>query len=95
MVPDSRAPAGPDRLRALNLPRPVTVRTRPPGDAPALLVEAGRARRVARVQDAWRIEEEWWREPVRRRYFQVLLEDGALRTLFHDLVADAWYEQAP
>jgi hypothetical protein len=48
---------------------------------------------IARVQDSWHIDDEWWREPIRRHYVQILLPSGALRTLFHDLLADRWFEQ--
>jgi len=52
------------------------------------------ARRVARVQDRWRIDDEWWREkPVQRIYHALLLEDGELLVVYHDLVADAWFGQ--
>jgi hypothetical protein len=45
------------------------------------------------VQDTWQIDDEWWRDPISRRYYQVVLADGSLHTLYHDLVADRWYEQ--
>jgi hypothetical protein len=52
------------------------------------------ARRVARVQDSWRIDEEWWREtPVSRLYYVLLLDDGELLVVYHDLTADTWYGQ--
>ena len=53
-----------------------------------------RRRRVLRVQDCWRIDDEWWREaPIARLYYLVQLEGETLLTLYHDLVADAWFEQ--
>ena len=91
MVPDSGATAGADGLRPLNAPRPITVLTR--DDRPAILVERGRRRRVERVQDSWRIDDEWWREPISRRYYRVVLDDGSLRTVYWDLVGGGWYEQ--
>ena len=94
MVPDSGTPARADQLRPLNAPRPVQVLTR--DGVPAVLVLAGsppRRERVARIQDTWRIDDEWWRHPISRCYFQVVLAGGALRTLYHDLIDDAWYEQ--
>ena len=51
-------------------------------------------RRVVRVQDRWRIDDEWWREtPIVRLYYLVELEGETLLTLYHDLIADAWFEQ--
>ena len=92
MVADPGAPAGADRLRPLNLPRPVAVLT--DEDArPAVLVARGRRHRVVRVRDAWLIDEEWWRAPIRRHYHQLVLDNGSLRTVYRDLVDDRWYEQ--
>ena len=59
-----------------------------------VLVIGGRQRRIEEIQDTWLIDDEWWREPIRRRYYRMVLDDGSLRTIYHDLVADAWYEQA-
>ncbi|HET7092535.1 MAG TPA: hypothetical protein VFI22_03630 [Thermomicrobiales bacterium] len=58
------------------------------------MLDHGRLRRVDRVQDIWRIDEEWWRAPISRRYLALLLADGALRTVFQDLTDGRWYEQA-
>ena len=58
-----------------------------------MLVERGRRRRVARVQDSWRIDDEWWRDPIGRRYYRLVLDDGSLRTVYQDLVDGGWYEQ--
>jgi len=52
---------------------------------------------VARVEEVWRIAEEWWRsDPLARTYYRLLLADGRVVTLFHDdaeASGDAWYEQ--
>jgi hypothetical protein len=93
VVADPGAPPGADRLRPLNLPRPVAVLTDDRDDRPAVLVARGRHRRVVRVRDTWLIDEEWWRTPIRRRYHQLVLDDGSLRTVYRDLVANRWYEQ--
>jgi len=56
-------------------------------------VREGRAG-VERVEDRWRIDDEWWREePVCRLYFRLLLQDGRCITVFRDLTGDRWYEQ--
>jgi hypothetical protein len=48
---------------------------------------------VARVQDRWRIDDEWWRErPISRIYHRLLLDDGALLVVYHDEIAGAWFE---
>lgn len=94
MVPSSRTPAGPDRVRPLNLPRPVQVTLDEHSGLPRILHEHHRARPVERIQDAWQIDDEWWREPISRHYLQILLDDGSLRTLFHDQLTGHWFEQS-
>ena len=65
-------------LRPLGRPRVVDVRP---------------ARQVASVREAWRIDDEWWRQPVSREYRAVVLDDGRLLTLYHDLLDGRWYAQ--
>ncbi len=92
MVPDTRAKTRADQLRPLNLPKPITILVE--GETPAMLIEGKRRIRVTQVQDSWRIDDEWWRNPISRRYYQLVLEDGTVRTVYHDLVSDSWHEQA-
>ena len=49
--------------------------------------------KVAAIQDRWRIDDEWWRAPISRLYYQLLLEGGLLLTVFCDLRAGGWYLQ--
>jgi hypothetical protein len=93
MVTSSRAETCADRVRPLNLPCPVQVAIDARNGLPRALHERGRRRDIAHIQDSWRIDDEWWREPISRHYLQVLLRDGALRTLFHDQIADRWFTQ--
>jgi hypothetical protein len=60
---------------------------------PRSLVINRQVRLVERVQDTWIIEDEWWRQPIARQYFALLLDDGTRRTIYHDRVTDAWYLQ--
>ena len=42
-------------------------------------------RPVAHLRDEWRVEEGWWtRRPLRRRYFDLVLEDGRNTVVFLD-----------
>ncbi|MGH2531623.1 MAG: hypothetical protein ACRDJW_04895 [Thermomicrobiales bacterium] len=91
MVTDTRTPSRPDQLRPLNQPHRVTVLTQ--RRQPIALIDGERHPRVVHIQDVWCIDDEWWRERIARRYFQVVLETGALATIFHDLVADVWQTQ--
>ena len=51
-------------------------------------------RTIAAIQDRWRIDDEWWREhAVSRMYYDVLLDDGTLLTIYQDLLSDTWFEQ--
>jgi hypothetical protein len=82
-------------LRPLNVPSPLRVRLDQQGQLVAVWRHGRpRPRAVVAVQDRWRIDDEWWREhAIARLYYRVLLEDGALLTVYHDLLADAWFEQ--
>lgn len=92
MVPDPRASLRADPLRPLNAPGLVTVLAL--DGRPAVLIAGGRRARVVRIQDVWRVDDEWWRLPVSRRSCQLVLESGVIHTVYHDLVTDAWYTQA-
>jgi hypothetical protein len=91
MVTDSGTSTRPDQLRPLNPPRPITVEEHK--GMPVALIDQNRRYRVDRIQDVWCIDDEWWREPITRRYFQIVLDTGALRTIYHDLVQNTWHEQ--
>ena len=92
MVADPGAAPGADRLRPLNGPRPVAVELAPDGQ-PGAIVDRGRRLPVAAVRDRWLVEDEWWREPLSRRYLELLLADGSVRTLYLDAVNGYWYAQ--
>ena len=81
--------------RPLNAPRPIPVRADERGWPLAIRKPAWpRELLVARVRDRWRTDDEWWRaKPISRLYHELVPEDGARLTVYHDLVGDAWYEQ--
>ena len=93
MVKDPGTPAGAGSLRRLNQPLPAAVEANPHGEPKAMLWK-GRFLHVRAIHDSWRIDDEWWREEIVRRYFLIELENGRRLTLYHDLIADAWYEQS-
>lgn len=92
MVKAPRKAPGPSALRPLNRPEPLEVEA---SNGRPTAVEKGNARlAVASIEDAWRVEEEWWRNsPIVRGYFEVILENGRRMILFHDQVGDRWYSQ--
>jgi hypothetical protein len=82
-------------LRPLNAPSPLQVQSDDQGRIVSVWRQ-GRLtpRTIAAVQDHWRIDDEWWREhPVSRIYYELLLDDGTLLTIYHDVLADLWFEQ--
>jgi len=81
---------GYDRLRALNVPRRVEVEL----DAVGSPVTVDLAT-VETVQETWRIDDEWWRMPIVRRYVEVILEGGGRVVLFEDLITGEWFAQMP
>ena len=81
-------PASDSQIHALNLPLPLAI------EADARGLPRGLAgRRVEGIQDSWRVDDEWWRATISRRYFRVRLEGGVIRTVFQDLQTGAWYGQ--
>lgn len=105
MVPDPRAPScaaelrpvsAPPRLRALNEPRRVRVRT-DAGGRPTAVALPGPGRRnfrpVESVRESWRIDDEWWRRPISRLYHDVVVEGGQFVVLYRDLTDGGWYVQ--
>lgn len=96
MVPSSRAPLRVDRLRALNVPRRAEVEVGGEG-APVRMRNAEKQHwvTIAAIRETWRIDDEWWREPVTRMYHEVLLEQGGRAVLIQDLTTKDWYLQAP
>ena len=88
---------GTDRLRAVNVPQPAVVEL-DAGGSPAKIEMNSDVREpvtIEAVRETWRIDDEWWREPVRRKYFEVLVEGGGRMVLFVDLVTLEWFVQKP
>jgi hypothetical protein len=52
-------------------------------------------RAVELVREEWRVVDRWWtEEPVSRRYFDVVLEDGRCTVVFHDEEGGGWFSQS-
>ena len=81
-------PGGAIVSRLPETPTPVDVE---PGEggAPAVLRWELRER-VVDVVSRWRVDADWWREPVSRMYYLVL-KPSALLEVFEDLIAGGWY----
>ena len=92
MVAHSRDESNPRAARRLNEPRRALVVTHGvgAGSAPASVNRVP----VATVREEWRIVDRWWtEEPVRRRYFDVVLETGQNAIVFHDEERGGWFAQ--
>lgn len=91
-------------MRPLNLPQPIAVATDESGHPTLLKVDVphpdgGTAERHTRTVDTvvevWRVDDEWWREPISRRYFESVLEGGRHVVLYEDLTTGDWFMQRP
>lgn len=76
----------------LNVPRDIRVTADEDG-RPVFVWVRNRQRRVARIRNVWRIDDEWWRREIARRYFELELSDGSVITVFQDLVSKNWSRQ--
>lgn len=78
------------------LETPVEVRCADAGGVVAVRAPGGAWRTVERTLNRWRVETDWWREPVAREYHRCLLTPdrpagaGECVELHHDLVAGRW-----
>jgi hypothetical protein len=49
---------------------------------------------VEATAEEWVVEDRWWTgRPLRRRYFELILEGGRNVVVFRDLGGGDWYEQ--
>jgi hypothetical protein len=49
---------------------------------------------VDSVREEWVVEDRWWTgQPVRRRYFELVLVNGRNVVVFRDLVGGGWFMQ--
>ena len=75
--------------RRLAAPHPARVHVGE-GGVPVALAGAT----VDSVREDWVVEDRWWTSGrLRRRYFELVLEDGRNVVVFHDLLARGWFVQ--
>jgi len=76
-------------LKRLSMPRAVAVavgRRGVPADVGSVAVDA--------VTEEWVVEDRWWTdEPLRRRYFELVLVDGRNVVVFRDASGGGWWAQ--
>ena len=76
----------------VNMPREVRVAVDASGE-PRSIARDGGGWEVSRVQNRWRVDDGWWSGETSRMYYQLLLRDGAVITVFRDLLTGKWYRQ--
>lgn len=65
-------------------PQPVAVETGPAGRPAAI-----QGLRVTQVKEEWLVEDGWWtRTPLRRHYFELVLDDGRNVVVYRDESGD-------
>ena len=75
--------------RLLNPPKPVEV-TLDPAGSPCYLRGHPLIGDLEAVQN-WRVDTDWWDNPVCREYWRVLLRGRLLCEIFHECDQDAWF----
>jgi len=49
---------------------------------------------VEAVRESWLVEDRWWTDrPLRRRYWEVVTDDGRNLVVFRELGGGRWYAQ--
>lgn len=92
MVANSRTPVRTHRLRPLNLPRAVSVVLNERG-LPIAIIRDGKRKEVEKIGEIWRVDDEWWRDPIARRYVETILEGGRRLVVYEDQITGEWFEQ--
>jgi hypothetical protein len=62
-------------------------------DLPVSVIFDGKCREVEEVGEVWRIDDEWWREQIARRYVEVMLVGGGHVVVYEDLMNGGWLLQ--
>jgi hypothetical protein len=79
----------PPPARRLGTPRSVVVKA---GEGSVPVEVAGFA--VEGVREEWVVEDRWWTsDPLRRHYFELVLDDGRNVVVYRDLVGGGWFTQ--
>jgi len=89
VVPNTRVTSAARPAGRVNEPRPALVE--PGFDGTPRIVNR---QAVACVREEWHVVDRWWtEEPLRRRYFEVVLESGQNTVVFHDDERSCWFSQ--
>lgn len=91
-APPARASTRALARRMLRPPRPAEVFCQ--RAQPTYVRADGMGGRVVHVAGPWRTRMEWWKEEVHRDDWDVILSDGGIYRIFHDLRRDSWFVDA-
>ena len=79
--------------KSLNTPDRIRVEEDTAGRPAAIRIK--RRMTVERVDDFWRLDDEWWRpRPVSRFYYAIRLATGQRTVIYKDLLSGDWYRQS-
>ena len=92
MVTNTRTQVRAHRLRPLNLPQPVNVVLNE-GGLPIAIIRDGKRKEVEEIGEVWRVNDEWWRDVIARRYVETILEGGRRVVVYEDQQTGEWFEQ--
>ncbi len=92
MVANTRTPIRSHRLRPLNLPRSIRVELNKE-NLPIAITFHDKEKKVEEIGEMWRIDDEWWRDQIARRYVEVMLVGGGHVVVYEDLIGGGWFMQ--
>ena len=92
MVANTRTPIRSHRLRPLNLPRSIRVELNKE-NLPVAITFHDKEKKVEEIGETWRIDDEWWRDQIARRYVEVMLVGGGHVVVYEDLIGGDWFMQ--
>jgi hypothetical protein len=94
MVQNTRTALHTDTLKPVNLPETLTVKENTSAQPVSMKLNR-HWMAVERVEEMWRLDDEWWRpQPLSRLYYGVILISGCRLTIFKDLTDGCWYHQS-
>jgi len=60
------------------------------GDPTVVQLRGRPSREVAQIRERWRIDDEWWRRPIARIYYDLVLDNGRSMVLYFDELESHW-----
>ncbi len=79
-------------LRALAVPRAVTVVSARDGTPREMTPDGARRHTVAAIRDDWLVQDLWWTDrAIDRHYFELVLDSGRLVTVYREASDGSWH----